>query len=143
MTFYEQELRKIIDPHFSNATYVGRVCYIPLGEQLRAKVQFVTCGHADHYEAMRISVFNRCEGEVDANLLRFGDMLGVKQVSNTNVPKGVRPYIWADGNRIDWYVYKPSAKDYDLLGQSVQAYLGIFQEQRLTGAPSQQFQHTM
>lgn len=143
MNFYEQELRKIVDPHFPDATYVGRVCYVPLGEKLRAKVQFVTCGYADRYEAMRISIFNRHEGEVDANLLRFGDMLGVKQVSNPNFPKGVRPYIWADGNRINWYVYKPSAEDYDLLGQSVQAYLGIFQEQRQTDAPSQQLQQTM
>lgn len=143
MTFYEQELRKIVGIHFPDATYVGRAGYIPLGEQLRARVQFITCGHADRYEAIKITILNRHEGQVDANLLRFGDMLGIKQVSNPNFPKGVRPYIWADGDRTNWYVYKPSAEDYDLLGQSVQAYLGIFQEQRQTDAPSQQLQQSM
>ena len=42
MTFYEQELRKIVGERYPDATYVGRACYVRLDEMNRAKIQFVT-----------------------------------------------------------------------------------------------------
>lgn len=48
MTFYEQELRKL----FADGTvigspkFTGRACLGTLGKDLRARVQFVTSGHA-------------------------------------------------------------------------------------------------
>ena len=44
MTFYEQELRKIVGERYPDATYVGRACYVRLDEMNRAKIQFVTTG---------------------------------------------------------------------------------------------------
>lgn len=37
MTFYEQELRKIVGERYPDATYVGRACYVRLDEMNRAK----------------------------------------------------------------------------------------------------------
>lgn len=143
MNFFEQELQRIVGARFPQTTYVGRACYVPLGEQLRAKIQFVTCGYADHYEALRATILNRHEGEVDTNLIRLSDVLGGKQVANPNFPKGMRPHIWVDGAVPEWYVYKPTAEDYDTLGKTLQSYLDIFQEQRQADASTQQFQQTM
>ena len=42
MTFYEQELRKIVGERYPDATYVGRACYVRLSDMNRAKIQFVT-----------------------------------------------------------------------------------------------------
>ena len=42
MTFYEQELRKIVGEQYQDATYVGRACYVRLSDMNRAKIQFVT-----------------------------------------------------------------------------------------------------
>ena len=58
MTFYEQELRKL----FADGTvigspkFTGRACLGTLGKDLRVRVQFVTSGHADHYDAISITV---------------------------------------------------------------------------------------
>ena len=41
MTFYEQELRKIVGERYPDATYVGRACYVRLSDMNRAKIQFV------------------------------------------------------------------------------------------------------
>ena len=42
MNFFEQELRKIVGSAYPDATYIGRACYVRLGEENRAKIQFVT-----------------------------------------------------------------------------------------------------
>ena len=38
MTFYEQELRKIVGERYPDATYVGRACYVRLDEIDRKSV---------------------------------------------------------------------------------------------------------
>ena len=65
MTFFEQELRKIVGAEYPDATFVGRACYVRLDEMNRAKIQFVTTGIANQYSALRLTVLNRQEGDVD------------------------------------------------------------------------------
>ena len=52
MTFYEQELRKIIGEQYPDATYVGRACYVRLSDMNRAKIQFATGIVANQYNAL-------------------------------------------------------------------------------------------
>ena len=65
MTFYEQELRKIVGERYPDATYVGRACYVRLDEMNRAKIQFVTTGIANQYTCSQFLAcftvqFSRC-----------------------------------------------------------------------------------
>lgn len=120
MTFYEQELRKIVGSAYPDASYVGRTCYVRLDEMNRAKIQFITTGISKHYDALRMTILNRQEGEVDNLALRFSDLLGKKDVM---------PHIWDDAGDVDWYIYHPSRQDYEVLTDAVSDYLGIFQEQ--------------
>ena len=53
MTFYEQELRKIVGERYPDATYVGRACYVRLSDMNRAKIQFVTGIVANQYNALQ------------------------------------------------------------------------------------------
>lgn len=71
MTFYEQELRKIIGEQYPDATYVGRVCYVRLSDMNRAKIQFVTGIVSNQYNALQMTILNRSEGQVDTLRLRF------------------------------------------------------------------------
>lgn len=139
MTFFEQELRKIVEPVCPEATYVGRACYVKLGEQNRAKLQFVTGGIASHYDALQMTILNRAEGKVDTLLLRFTDLMGKKQVSNPNFREGVDPHIWDHHGKPMWYVYRPTASDYTALTEAVNSYLEIYQEQGMES----QWQQTM
>ena len=72
MTFYEQELRKIIGEQYPDATYVGRVCYVRLSDMNRAKIQFVTGSVANQYNALQLTILNRSEGQVDTAPSLFG-----------------------------------------------------------------------
>lgn len=141
MTFYEQELRRIVGDAYPDATFVGRACYVRLSDMNRAKLQFISTNIASHYDALRLSVLNRNEGQVDALTLRFSDLLGKKQVSNPNFRDGVEPYIWDDHGKASWYVYHPNIRDYQQLTDAVTDYLEVFQEQIQTA--DQQWHQTM
>ena len=141
MTFYEQELRRVVGDAYPDATFVGRACYVRLSDMNRAKLQFISTNIASHYDALRLSVLNRNEGQVDALTLRFSDLLGKKQVSNPNFRDGVEPHIWDDHGKASWYVYHPNSRDYQQLTDAVTDYLEVFQEQIQTA--DQQWQQTM
>jgi len=143
MTFYEKELRKIVEPNYPDATYVGRACYVRLNEMNRAKIQFITGSITSHYEALRLTILNRQEGDVDNLVLRFSDLLGKKMVNNPNFRDGVMPHIWDDHGKADWYVYHPTSQDYQKLSHAVNDYLEIFQEQVQTASTQPQWSQTM
>ena len=82
MTFYEQELRKIVGERYPDATYVGRACYVRLSDMNRAKIQFVTGIVANQYHALQLTILNRNEGQVDVLRLQLTDLLGRKMTSN-------------------------------------------------------------
>lgn len=64
MTTFEKELRKLFDHDaiFSDTRFVGRTCYGKISDSLRIRAEFVTLGHANHYEALKVSLINRNEG---------------------------------------------------------------------------------
>lgn len=130
MNFFEQELRKILSQNaaFTDATYVGRACFVKLGDSNRARIEFVTCGTANHYEAVKATVLNKNDGSVDTLTLRFSDLLGKKAVGNPNFRDGIVPYIWRYEGKTDWYVYKPTKADYKQVAEALNDYIGIFRE---------------
>lgn len=141
MTFFEQELRKIVGDVYPDITFVGRACYVRLSDMNRAKIQFTTCGTADHYEALQMTILNRSDGQVDTLRLRFKDVLGTKQVNNPNFRNGVSPHAWTYNGKTGWYAYHPNSRDYQMLTDAVSDYLDVFQEQSQTA--DQQWQQTM
>ena len=58
----------------------------------------------------------------------IGDIIGNKKIYS-NIQS---PYIWKDGNNVDWYGYKPTDNDYSALSETVDDYLSCFAEQELT-----------
>ena len=88
-------------------------------------------GTSDHYEAIKATIINRNDGPVDAVTLRFSDLFGKKAVSNPNFRDGVIPYIWKYGDKIEWYVYKPTKADYDQISEAINDYLDVYREPEL------------
>ena len=133
MNYFEQELRRLFgnDTAISDKRFVGRAFFGRLTDNLRVRVDFVTMGTADHYEALKATVINRNDGQVDALTLRFSDLLGRKVVSNPNFREGISPYIWKYGDKIEWYVYTPTKADYDQISEAINDYLDVYREPRL------------
>lgn len=142
MNFFEQELRKLFAEQFPNATYVGRNCYIPLDNQIRACISFKTNGYADHYDTIHAKVLDRESGTIDSVTIRLKELLGVKSSSSPYLKGGVAPHIWVNGNDASWYGFTPSSADYSKMREAVTDYVAIFQEPVMEQAP-QEHQQSM
>lgn len=126
MNTFERELSKVFTDckSIDNPTFVGSACYGDVAPDLKAKIQFVTMGRADYYEALRITMLNRTEGQVDVVTMRLSDLLGKKRTAN--FPEGVYPYIYKYRDEVEWYAYQPTPADYKIIREAVASYLDVF-----------------
>ncbi len=134
MTFFEQELRKIVGAIYPDAKYIGRAAYVELGGGNRGKFEFVTLGCADNYEAIHASVINQSDGKLDAVTLRFADLFSPKKL-----PMAQKPHAWENGGKVEWYGFTPTAADYDKLIAAISDYTELFEAQ----APVMRQEQTM
>jgi hypothetical protein len=130
MNYFEQELRRVAKAcdGITNPTFAGRACYGELGGDNRAKLQFVAMGTHEKYEALKATILNRSDGEVDSLLFRFGDVWGNKTVGGLyNAP----PRIWTYQSESEWYSYYPTDADIKQLAEEVGAYLAVFTDRSI------------
>ena len=131
MNFFEQELRKLFEGSeiISDARFTGRVCIARLTDSTNVKLKFVTMGTHEQYEGIEATVLNRTEGKIDSTVFLFSDILGKKTVpGNTFSREGVVPYVWTYSGKSEWYAYKPTPRDFEIITETVDTYLEAFQE---------------
>jgi len=130
MNFFTNELKKITDrsEYIHNPKFVGQSCVFRLSDDVTGKLEFITGIVANHYNSLRLKLFNKSEGPIDTQLMGIGDIIGNKKIYS-NIQS---PYIWKDGNNVDWYGYKPTDSDYSAMSETVDDYLSCFAEQELT-----------
>ncbi len=124
MTVFEREMRRIFGESSylsADTLFTNKVMLSPIGENLRAKVEFVTSGVVDHYNALKLSIINRTEGIVDTQVFKFKDIIGMKN--------GQEPHIWADYDRVAWYMYTPTPSDMDNIQNEIEEYIGMYADQ--------------
>lgn len=127
MTVYEHELMKIFgDSELLSEDTVssGKTMISKIGADLRAKIQFVTSGYANHYDALKVSIINRNEGVVDEQRFKFSDIIGIHD--------DVAPYIWEyNATDIKWYRYHPTGIDYEDIQGAVEGYISMFADEAM------------
>ncbi len=126
MTVFEREMRKIFGDSenlSADTLFSNKVMITPISENLRAKVEFITTGVADHYDSLKLSIINKTEGAVDIQLFKFVDIIGEKS--------GYAPHIWNCRGDVDWYIGRPNAKDYESIRETVEDYIGMYSDQEM------------
>ena len=126
MTFYEQELEKIFgDSEFLSADTVitGKTLITKIGEDVRAKVDFVTINVHKQYEALRLSIINRTQGVIDTHQFDFVDILGRKN--------GYGPHIWESDGQAKWFRFEPTYSDYRKLQDTVEEYIAMYADESM------------
>ena len=127
LTFFEKELHRLFDDSEripADAVFAGKTMIAPIGEDIRAKVQFVYTNTHAKYDALRLNIINLHEGTVDSETFKFKDIFGMKG--------GCEPQIWEDGEQVDWYIYHPTASDYNLISDTVEDYNSNVRRSRLS-----------
>lgn len=131
MNFFEQELRKVcsLSEYIDRPKFVGRSCVFRLSDDITGKMEFVERGHADHFTAMKLSLFNRREGQIDCQVIDLTELLGRKAMRSGET---VNPHIWRYGNDVSWYGFTPTGHDYTAMAESADNYLSCFSDQEQT-----------
>ena len=125
--FYETLLKRMLrdsellsaDTIFSGKTMISKI-----GDDLRAKVEFVTAGIHKNYEGLNTSIINRKEGVVDSHTIMFYEVMGLKN--------GQRPHIWESDGKANWFVYTPSPKEIDTIATKIEDYISMYADQEMT-----------
>lgn len=94
-TTFEKELCKLLadNPLLTDTKFVERSCYGRLTDTINMKAQFINGVISNQYTALKITLLNRSEGQIDSTVLRFQDLWGMKEVSNPNFKAGVSPHF--------------------------------------------------
>ena len=127
MNFFQQQLsayltdRRVFAP--SKVTFAGRAAFISMNGNRRARVEFVTTGVADHYDAIRVKVLNTQEGVIDQQLFRFIDYFRRMPVGSSYA---CLPYIWVDQGKPEWYRL-PDSADQSALQVDIRDYIQVFE----------------
>ena len=135
MNFLRAELKKILSmtEYCEEAVYVGNCGYVRVNEDVRMRLEF-SKSSTGTYDGIVMTMFNRKEGMIDTNALKFRDIWGRKAVSNPNFKEGIIPHIWENKEK-EWYVYKPNQKEYQMLADETNQYIRLFQEAEITQGP--------
>lgn len=118
MSFYETELKKMIRgiPFIQSHTLAGKSILGKLDRDLRVKISLVTTGIAEHYDALKVHIINRTEGEVDIQLVKFRDILS----------NGKYIVIVEGRDGPTWGLNNPLQSDYIKINQFLHNYLSYF-----------------
>ena len=126
MNFFEQELRRFTgkDTAFKSSAplYVGRACFISLSGNRRARLEFVTCGTADHFEALDVTILSTTDGQVDKLRLRFKDYWEPRKAGCSGT---CWPHIWIYRDKAEWYV-APTGFEIKTIAKAAYDYIMLF-----------------
>ena len=125
MNFFEQQHRVIVKAlafKSDTSSYLGRSCYIALGGERLARLDFTTHDTHDKYECYEITVLDKNKGCIDKLRLRFKDYFAAQPggCSGTTVP-----HIWIYNGEASWYK-KPTDSEIKKLAKAVHDYILLF-----------------
>lgn len=125
MNKMENELRRMFRESelFYDAMFCGKMMIGKLDKDVRTKIEFFSTEIHKHYDALKVTIMNRTEGTIDMSVLKFGDIIGLKN--------GTNPYFWDERNCTGWYGFKITGDEYDQISDTVHDYMSMFAEENI------------
>ena len=122
--FYERQLVRMFGDSkvlTADKVFAGKAMISRIGEDLRAKVEFVTARVSGQYEGLRLSIINTKEGLIDSQTFMFHEIIGLK---GTAIDR--KPHIWDDNGKASWFVYEPTASEFENIASKVEDYIEMY-----------------
>ena len=129
-TFYENQLKRMFGESellSADTIFSGKAMISKIGEDLRAKVEFVTARVSGQYEGLKTSIINRKEGVVDSHTVMFHEVIGLKGASRDR-----KPHVWDDNGKAAWFGYEPTTAELETIGSKVEDYISMYADLELT-----------
>ena len=103
--------------------FTGKTMISKIGENLRAKVEFISTHVSSEYDALKLSIINREQGVIDNKTFNFADIIGKKN--------GRTPHVWDSGDKAGWHLYRPTANEFEKIQGEVEKYIEMYADQEL------------
>ena len=129
MNIFTRELKKVFvrSSIADGLTYADKVCRGSLGADNGFQAELASGKRYGDYDGIQVSIVNK-EGEtLDSEIFKFEDILGMKEIVHPEL-KEISPHLWTYQNYTEWYLYKPTGKDYTIIADTIDQYLNIQQE---------------
>jgi len=125
MNYFEKQMRVLFGESelFSEAMFCGKMMIGRIDQDVRIKLEFISTHIAKQYNAIKVTVLNRSEGEIDKTIFSFRDIIGAKN--------GCDPYIWDEENCRGWYGFKPTSNEYALISDTIHDYVAMFADESI------------
>ncbi len=123
MNKMEHELRRLLSESdiFYDIMFCGKMAIGKIDKDIRAKIEFTYRDSFNCYDALKVTILNRCDGVIDTTVFPFADIIGLKN--------GKSPYFWNESNYNRWYGFTPTSNDYDSISGKVQDYMSMFADE--------------
>lgn len=120
--FIDQELKRITKKSRNTFTYVGRICYARINDDIRIRLEFCP----GKYNGLTMTILNWNTGTIDSTKILFVDVWGVKKGAfKGNV---VEPSIFCSNDKKwSWFGDVPSQSECDKLAEIIDQYISVYQ----------------
>lgn len=132
LNFFSNELHKLVQEVYGNTDYVGRTCYIPLGNNLKLKIEFGKSERtANTYDNLLLTAFDINHGKVDQTVVYFSDVLkprlpDTSPKHNPSIPLTTPSIVENGPTKITWDDCTPTEFDYQELRREILVYISTF-----------------
>ena len=125
MTFFELELEKIADRSemIREPKFVGNNCVFRLSDEITGKMYFYQGPRSNNFNLVRINLYNRKEGFIDALTIKLIDILGTINGYAPSVENRPHP---------KWNCGELSDEDYSEIARNADEYLDMFGEPQMS-----------
>ena len=101
---------------------IGDVLYIKLNKERRVKITLYNTWSSDNYDAVKIGVINKNDGEIDKRIVKFSELF--KCMQDLTHPNKIGKHIWYSGGKYEWYG-KPTKEDLKAIRETVVNYIEL------------------
>ena len=122
--FYERQLKRMFGDSKvlpADKVFAGKAMVSRIGENLRAKVEFVTARVSGQYEGLKLSIINTKEGVIDSQTFMFHEIIGLKGTARDR-----KPHIWDDNGKASWFCYEPTPSEFENITSKVEDYIEMY-----------------
>lgn len=132
MTFFEKELRKILEHNGYEFEwdYIGGDSAYLSRNGIQFKVWFIESWAKGRFDALAIKAMSGSGGKIDEKWMLFDNALGKLPLPkfNPNFPDGIAPEFEREHGEYIWRLAKPSEEHYELLAKQVNTFVHIFSD---------------
>lgn len=103
---------------------IGNSAYIKLDRERRIEVSFYNTFSIDSYDAVKLKLISKREGDLNCRIVKFEDVFS--NIQDLTHPNKIGKHIWKNRGDYSWYG-KPTKEDICRLKNTLKEYVALWE----------------